>query len=133
MKEVILPRLENVHGNGTKYRAKCPAREHSSGNSTLSILFNTDGRTLIHCHGGCEANDVLEAIGLSLTDLYPDGAIQKFMNEAAKSHAPKPKQNKYQAWLEVAERQRRKLQKGERFTPSTMQLLHEMYLKSKQA
>lgn len=127
MKDAILSRLSNVKGNGTKYRAKCPARDHSSGNSTLSLLFNDDGRILIHCHGGCEANDILESIGLTLSDLYPDGAIRDFMASAA----PKKKESKYDSWLWLLERQKGKLQPGERFTESTLAMAREMYRKSK--
>lgn len=127
LKESILSKLSHVKGNGTRYRAKCPARDHSSGNNTLSILFNDDGRILIHCHGGCEANEVLNSIGYSLSDLYPDGAIRDFM-AAAKEPV---KTNKYQSWLDLMDRQRGKLGKGERFTNDTMTLAREMYRKSK--
>lgn len=80
MKDLILSKLDKVQGNGTKYRACCPA--HNSKGRTLSLLFNPDGRILIHCHAGCGANEVLESIGLSLSDLYPDGAIRDFMASA---------------------------------------------------
>ena len=127
MKDQLLSRLEKVKGNSTKYRAKCPVRDHSSGDNTLSLLFNDDGRTLIHCHGGCEANEVLEAVGLSLSDLYPDGAIREFMASAT----VQKKQNKYESWLELMDRQRGKLQSGDRFTDDTLKLAREMYRKSK--
>lgn len=127
MKDAFLSRLTNVRGNGTKYRAKCPVRDHSSGNNTLSLLFNQDGRILIHCHGGCEAHEILESIGLSLSDLYPDGAIRDFMASAA----IKPKPNKYQHWMELMDRQTGKLNKGERWSDDTLKLAREMYRKSR--
>lgn len=125
MKEQILSKLDKVRGNGHKYRAKCPARDHSSGNSTLSILFNDDGRILIHCHAGCEANDVLASIGLTLSDLYPDGAIQDFMASAQQ----KPKNNKYNAWLELCDQQRKA---GVKLSKETLELEREMYLRKRQ-
>jgi len=129
MKDVILSKLQKVKGNGTKYRAKCPVREHSSGDSTLSLLFNDDGRILIHCHGGCEPNDVLESIGLSLSDLYPDGAIRDFMASAA---APERiKRHKYDSWLELFEYNLKKLKPGHRFTEETLKDARTMYLRRK--
>ena len=125
VKEQILSRLDKVRGNGHKFRAKCPARDHSSGNNTLSLLFNDDGRILIHCHAGCEANDVLEAIGLSLSDLYPDGAIQDFMASAKQ----KPKEHKYDALLELCDHQRKS---GVKLSKETLDMEKEMYLRKRQ-
>ena len=130
MKEQILSRLDRVKGNGTKFRAKCPVREHSSGNNTLSLLFNDDGRILIHCHAGCEVSDVLSAIGLSLSDLYPDGAIKDFMASAA----PRKKEGKYDAWFEILEMQKARCKKeGTRLSEDTMKLAREMYKRKKNA
>lgn len=124
VKENILSRLDKVRGNGTKFRAKCPARDHSSGNQTLSLLFNDDGRILIHCHAGCEVLDVLSAIGLSLSDLYPDGAIKDFMASAA----PKKPEGKYDAWFELLEMQKERCKKeGTRLSDETIKLAREMY------
>ncbi len=128
MRDVILSKLQKVKGNGTKYRAKCPVRHHSSGDNTLSLLFNDDGRILIHCHAGCEANDVLESIGLSLSDLYPDGAIRDFMASAS----VKAKGHKYDAWLELFERNLKNLKPGHRFSEATLKDAREMYLRRKQ-
>ena len=125
VKEQLLSRLDKVRGNGTKYRAKCPARDHSSGDNTLSLLFNSDGRILIHCHAGCEVNDVLESIGLSLSDLYPDGAIRDFMASAQQ----KPKQHKYDAWLELCDQQRKA---GVKLSRETLELEKQMYLRKRQ-
>ena len=126
MKDLILSKLDKVSGNGVNYKARCPA--HDDNTPSLSILFNPDGRTLIHCHAGCEASDILEAIGLSLTDLYPDGAIRDFM---ASANVKKKKEGRYDAWLQVFERQKSKLQRGERFTDETLKLAREMYLRKR--
>ncbi len=124
MIDIILSKLDKVKGNGTKYRAKCPVRHHSSGDSTLSLLFNTDGRILIHCHGGCEANDVLESIGLSLSDLYPDGAIRDFMATAA---VKKPTNNAITV-MEIANDMRAS---GKRLTQKELQEERQAYLRSR--
>lgn len=78
----------------------------------------------MHCHAGCDVADVLASIGLSMSDLYPDGAIRDFMASAAQ----KPKTNRYDAWLEVFERQKQQCKReGTRLSPETLQLAREMY------
>lgn len=52
-----------------EWMARCPA--HDDRGPSLSIKDVGDGRTLIHCFAGCGAVDVLDAIGMDMTDLYP--------------------------------------------------------------
>lgn len=47
--------------------AKCPS--HADRSPSLSVR-EVDDRTLIHCFSGCEAHDVLAAVGLTLGDLF---------------------------------------------------------------
>jgi len=49
--------------------ARCPA--HDDKSPSLGIKDVGGGRTLINCLAGCGATEVLEAIGLDLSDLYP--------------------------------------------------------------
>ena len=67
--DLVLSRLE-AKGRSPKWMAKCPAHEDRS--PSLSIKALEDGRVLIHCHAGCSAPDVMAAIGLSLSDLFPE-------------------------------------------------------------
>ena len=69
--ETLLSRLETVRGKFPKWQAKCPA--HSDRSPSLSIMAKDDGRVLVHCFAGCAGSDVMAAVGLSLSDLYPDG------------------------------------------------------------
>ena len=55
------------------YACKCPA--HDTNHDSLAIGVNRDGRYLVHCHAGCSADDIMAAVGLSVADLYPDGAM----------------------------------------------------------
>lgn len=50
--------------------ARCPA--HGDKSPSLSIRQVDDGRWLLHCFAGCGAVDILGAVGLSLTDLFPE-------------------------------------------------------------
>ena len=66
----IVSRLDHCRQSGRdKWLARCPA--HDDRSPSLSIRDIGDGRTLINCFAGCGAVDVLAAIGLELSDLYP--------------------------------------------------------------
>ena len=65
----ILHKLEGVTGSGNQYTAKCPA--HNDEHASLSISSGVDGRILLHCHAGCDATNIVAAIGLTMRDLYP--------------------------------------------------------------
>ena len=53
-----------------KWIARCPA--HDDRSPSLSVKAISNDRTLIHCHAGCGANDILDALGLDYSALYPD-------------------------------------------------------------
>jgi len=60
-----------------KYRDKaqclCPA--HSDKEASLTISKGTKG-TILHCHANCETADILERVGLKMSDLFEDNTIQ---------------------------------------------------------
>lgn len=65
----LLDRLERVKETGpNRWIACCPA--HKDRSPSLSVRELDDGRVLVHDFGGCEVRDVLEAMGLSLADLF---------------------------------------------------------------
>lgn len=66
----LLSRLGGVRGRNGSWSAKCPA--HDDRTPSLSVKETPDGRILVHCFGGCGAVEVLEALGLKLTDLFPE-------------------------------------------------------------
>lgn len=67
---VLLDRLQGLRETGQgRYLARCPS--HADKSPSLSIRELGDGRTLLHCFAGCSAEDVVTAIGLSMSDLYP--------------------------------------------------------------
>lgn len=69
--ERLLEQLDNVRTgwDGDSYTACCPA--HYDTNPSLSIREAEDGRILLYCHAGCETKDVLAALGLEWSDLFP--------------------------------------------------------------
>lgn len=68
--DTLLSRLDGVRKSGRGYMARCPAHEDRS--PSLAITPCDDGRILIHCFAGCEAGDVLTAVGMELGDLFPE-------------------------------------------------------------
>lgn len=70
--ESLLSRLTRVRKTGPgRWVSTCPS--HGSGrNQALAIREMADGRTLAHCFAGCGVSDVLDAVGLSLADLFPE-------------------------------------------------------------
>ncbi|RLJ02375.1 MAG: hypothetical protein DRP08_04615 [Candidatus Aenigmatarchaeota archaeon] len=74
MIDTLLASLHKVRKTGNnKWQACCPAHEDSD--PSLAITTVSDGRILIHCFAGCSPLDILAAVDMSMTDLFPDGAL----------------------------------------------------------
>lgn len=69
--DALLDRLDAVRQVAAcRWRARCPA--HNGRNrDVLSIGETNDGTVLVKCFAGCSASDVVAAVGLELTDLFP--------------------------------------------------------------
>lgn len=62
-----LPDATQTHPG--KWMATCPA--HDDKNPSLSIDDGDDGQALVYCHSGCSQGDVLDALGLRASQLFP--------------------------------------------------------------
>jgi hypothetical protein len=72
--DALLDRLDGVVSRGaSQWSARCPA--HEDRDPSLSVRETEDGWVLLHCFAGCETGDVLAAVGLQFSDLYPDSPI----------------------------------------------------------
>ncbi|APC16500.1 virulence-associated protein E [Pseudomonas frederiksbergensis] len=68
--EKVLSCLDKVKSTGpNKWKACCPA--HDDKNPSLTITETSDGTVLLKCWAGCNARDIVTAIGLELRDLFP--------------------------------------------------------------
>lgn len=68
--DTIVAGLDGVRRTGDRrYVARCPA--HDDRSPSLSVRDAGGGRTLLHCFAGSATADVLAALGLKWTDLYP--------------------------------------------------------------
>lgn len=66
----VLASLEKVRkGRPGQWSARCPA--HDDKGPSLSVRETPDGAVLLHCFSGCEVTDVVAAMGLQMTDLFP--------------------------------------------------------------
>lgn len=71
----LLVRLEGVRETSPDcYLARCPA--HDDKSPSLSIK-RADDRVLVNCFGGCSASEVVESVGLTLSDLFDEARGDK--------------------------------------------------------
>mgnify|MGYP001449126958 CR=1 FL=1 len=72
--DVLLSRLDKVKrtGPGT-WSARCSA--HDDRGPSLAVRELDDGRILLHCFAGCDVHDVLAAVDLNVSDLFPPRAV----------------------------------------------------------
>lgn len=69
--DILLSRLERVRQTGPgRWIASCPCREDKRPSMTIREL--DDGRVLIHDFGGSSAAEILDAVGLTFSDLFPE-------------------------------------------------------------
>lgn len=66
----LLSRLSGVRETGSDHwLALCPAHEDRSPSLSIREMEN---KVLVHCFAQCAVQDVLAAVGLGLSDLFPD-------------------------------------------------------------
>ena len=49
----------------------CPVPAHDDRSPSLSVGLGDNGAVVLNCFGGCEVEEVLDALGLTFRDLYP--------------------------------------------------------------
>jgi hypothetical protein len=67
--EAFLARLEGVRTQNGFYRAFCPAHDDKR-TPNLDVKEGEDGRVLLLCRAGCSTQEVVEALGLKMRDLF---------------------------------------------------------------
>lgn len=61
--------LDGVKSNGQNgYMACCPV--HNDKKASLKVSEGEDGRILLYCHAGCSIQNIVEAMGLNMSDLF---------------------------------------------------------------
>ena len=68
--ETLLSMLDKVRKTGPdRYIARCPS--HDDKSPSLTIRESDDGKVLVHCFAGCSVHEIVHAVGLELSDLFP--------------------------------------------------------------
>lgn len=72
--DILLPKLPSgAQLRGQKIESRCPNPGHGGGNGdsnpSLSAGRGTSQPVVIHCHAGCDPDDILAALGLTWADL----------------------------------------------------------------
>lgn len=68
--EKLLSRLHKVRRNEKGYwTACCPA--HDDKYPSLNVTENDEGIVLVHCFAGCSYLEIVSAVGLDPSDLFP--------------------------------------------------------------
>ncbi len=62
------------HPKPGNWLACCPA--HDDKSPSMSVRELDDGRVLIHCFAGCSVAEILSAVGLTFSDLFPENKNQ---------------------------------------------------------
>ena len=71
MIDTLLNKLDRVKSTGKgRWIASCPCRDDKRPSMTIREL--DDGRILIHDFGGSNPQEILDAIGLTFSDLFPE-------------------------------------------------------------
>jgi len=82
--QYLLDHLERVKATGSgKWLARCPAHDDRSPSLAIRVV---DDRILIHCFSGCGVQQVLQAVGMQMADLFPDRLANPY---GSKPHVPK--------------------------------------------
>jgi putative DNA primase/helicase len=84
--DLVLSHLDNVRKRPDgQYQALCPA--HDDSQPSLSVGLGDDGRVLLNCFARCTVQSIVDALGLTMSDLIP---------------GPRRERSGSQAWREVA-------------------------------
>jgi uncharacterized protein (DUF927 family) len=73
--EAIAQRCEDAHPYQDEWRARCP--NHQGKSNTSFSITPADDRVLIKCFSTCASIDVVNAIGLTMADLFVKGPAQR--------------------------------------------------------
>jgi hypothetical protein len=70
--EVLLSRLDGVRQvRSNQWMSRCP--HHNGDGTSLSIKNEDNGYILLYCFAHeCEAGDILSAVGMTVSDLFPE-------------------------------------------------------------
>jgi hypothetical protein len=93
----VLESLGDYSERGDECRAKCPSHQGESDDS-LAVREDDDGKVLLHCHTGCDFEEIVDALGLDMSDLFSKNGQA---SGAGKPVGPPPKEDRVAGTLSV--------------------------------
>lgn len=82
-------KLQGVKGTSNQFSARCPG--HDDRLNSLSVTIGDDHRILVHCHAGCNTDDILRAMNLTSRDLFNgNGSPKRRASKPASRGAAEP-------------------------------------------
>lgn len=90
---VVLGKLQKVKKSGLGWIAACPA--HEDRVPSLKIDKGKNGEALVHCHAGCETTAIVEALGLTMADLFVRNEPPPSTNGTGKAETRGKSETKY--------------------------------------
>lgn len=85
--DILLQHLSKVKRTGQgRYIACCSAHEDKS--ASLSIRELDDGKVLVHCFAGCSVHEIVAAVGLEISDLFPPRDNEQHFTKGEKRPFP---------------------------------------------
>lgn len=75
----FLSHFEVVRRNhDDSFQVRCPGPSHLHGDRNPSLtITEADGKILLYCHAGCDPEEILEAVGLTMQDLIIKPSAQE--------------------------------------------------------
>jgi len=128
----LLSRLDKVKSKGAnRWVACCSAHEDKTPSLAITDL---NGKILLHCFSGCSPIDIINAVGLEMSDLFPDEGqsdFKGFINiqreiAAKKLNTEIDNVNNEKEVLIIAKKMR---ENGEKLTQADLAREKEAYLK----
>ncbi len=83
--DLVLQKLKGIRKTNQGWTALCPA--HEDHQNSLSISEAGDGKVLLKCFAGCSAEQIVQSLGLKMSDLFPDSPIQRDALSTSKTTA----------------------------------------------
>ncbi|MFL5667654.1 MAG: AAA family ATPase [Ktedonobacteraceae bacterium] len=86
--EQVMAHLKGVRTSLRGWKACCPA--HADQQPSLSIGLGEQGQVLLKCFAGCSLERIVEAMGLTIADLFPAATSTQQGQGTVSGHAPHP-------------------------------------------
>lgn len=88
---ILLDKLDRVKRTGKDHGvASCPTANHvhSDRHPSLNWRIRDDGALLIYCQAGCTAHEIVSAVGLDMSDLFPPREEEKHLSKGDRRPFP---------------------------------------------